>query len=41
MAGTVLIAAAYLLSRKEQWEKLPPQAGEAFPEPNLSTESVP
>lgn len=40
MAGTVLIAAGYLLSRREQWEKLPPQQSEAALEPELPTESV-
>ncbi|MGA2528992.1 MAG: MFS transporter [Acidimicrobiales bacterium] len=29
MAGTIVLAAAYLLSRKEQWEKLPGPAGAA------------
>ena len=31
MSGTVLAAAAYLLSRKEQWEKLPTPAADGGP----------
>jgi MFS family permease len=33
MAGTVLVAAAYLLSRKEQWEKLVPTPEDEVPRP--------
>ncbi|MGA3354189.1 MAG: MFS transporter [Acidimicrobiales bacterium] len=33
MAGTILLAAAYLLSRKEQWEKLPANLAGAAGEP--------
>ncbi|HLN07227.1 MAG TPA: MFS transporter [Acidimicrobiales bacterium] len=36
MSGTVLVAAAYLLSRKEQWVKLPSLAAELVVEPVAS-----
>jgi hypothetical protein len=39
MAGTVLVAAAYLLSRKEQWEKLVPTPEGEVPGPRAGTAS--